>query len=115
MKSDCNPNGFLGMESLEGRQMLSASPAFASVSRGGTLSVSGTRHSDHITVARASKTYYVSENGQTSTFNARSVKSLVVLGGAGNDDITVDNSVAPTGGVVVNGGGGDDSIQGGGG
>src|SRR4051812_10093190 len=84
-----------GMEALEERRFLSAAPAFASLSRGGTLTVSGTRHDDVMFVSRERRhpgTLDAVVNGQVLTFSAAKVRNIFLVGGQGNDDLIIDDS-----------------------
>ncbi|MDB5300178.1 MAG: Hemolysin-type calcium-binding region [Phycisphaerales bacterium] len=115
------------IEGLEGRRMLSAT-----LGHGGLLGVFGTGHADTISVtmdAQTANTIDVSVNGKIKTFDAGSVKFILVNGLGGNDTITIDPSiVTPTtvlggagndtmvaggGGDSLNGGAGNDSLEGG--
>jgi hypothetical protein len=103
------------LESLEGRQLMSAGTV-ALVD--GVLEVTG-----NSTVASAlsvqptssSDSYYTANagNGQLLTVPASSIKAVLITGGTGADTIYVDQSVTVP--VTINGGGGNDGIRGGGG
>lgn len=78
---------------------------------GGILSVSGTVNNDTISIAEQSGNLLVTINGQSETFSAGSVNEIAVLGGLGDDTITIDGSVFPPAAIYA--GGGDDSVAGG--
>src|SRR4051794_23698430 len=77
------------LDPLEARRMLSVS-----VSKGGTLSVVGTNHSDTIYVQmhrHDAKHVDVYVDGTTTTVSTAGVKSIVVNGGARDDTITLSD------------------------
>jgi Ca2+-binding RTX toxin-like protein len=97
------------IEALEERNLLSA----ASLSRGGTLYVEGTRRSDEIVVRRNPANrgeIEVLHDGQSQTFAGR-VKRVLVVSGAGDDSALVDRHLTTP--ATLAGGGGDDSLSGG--
>lgn len=97
------------IEGLEARTLLSA----ASLSRGGTLYVEGTRRNDEIVVRRNPANrgeIEVLHDGQSQTFAGR-VKRVLVVTGAGDDSALVDRHVTTA--ATLAGGGGDDSLSGG--
>lgn len=100
------------IESLEQRQLLSAS-----LSSNGRLLVMGDpTAANAITVSldASATSVTVDVNGATQTFQAANVSKLVVMGGAGNDIIKIDESQHPfTVPAKIFGGGGNDSIVGG--
>jgi Ca2+-binding RTX toxin-like protein len=96
-------------ESLEGRQLFSAS-LFA-----GTLTVNGSAGNDVIQVSRSVGPLFdrldVIENGfVTGSFATGSVSSIQMYGNAGNDVMAVGGGV---GAVYMNGGDGNDYLYGG--
>lgn len=93
-------------ESLESRRLLSAS-----VTSNGTLKVVGEEDAANtINVAYNSTTsqYDVTFNGETSSFDADSVRRLRISGGDEADTITVDGSVKVR--ASINGNDGDDVL-----
>ena len=100
------------VESLEGRVLL----AFSVTDRG-TLVVDGTAGDDTIfvirDVARQSR-LTVSINGVADTVAASTVRRVEIYGGAGNDDLRVDDSAGSTNGLgaTLVGGDGDDVLVG---
>ena len=107
-KTTAAPRG-TAFESLEGRQLFSAS-LYA-----GTLTVSGSAYSDQIQVSRSTGPLFdridVIENGYiTGSFNTGSVSTIRVHGNAGNDTLAVGANI---GGVYLNGGEGNDALYGG--
>src|SRR2546421_12624166 len=75
------------VEVLEERRMLSAS-----LSSHGVLDVEGTRRADVVTVSKTSTGRIdVSVNGVHETFRGRSVHSIVVNAGRGDDAVAVGN------------------------
>ena len=103
-------NAHFEMNALESRLLLSATLVK------GTLTVTGTDANDSITVMRAapkSKFLAVNINGQISTFKASSVKHLVMIGGAGDDQLTItDTNGSVAGTHLENGGDGNDTLTG---
>ena len=103
-------NTHFEMNALESRLLLSATLVK------GTLTVTGTDANDSITVMRAapkSKFLAVNINGQVSTFKASSVKHLVMIGGAGDDQLTITDTNGSVGGThLENGGDGNDTLTG---
>jgi Ca2+-binding RTX toxin-like protein len=100
----------LGIESLERRTMMAADLL------NGTLSVVGTAGDDNIQVQVAASGAHSGElqvdvNGQQNFFNVNQVNSIRIFGRAGNDQITVDDSVSVN--TTINGGKGNDTIKGG--
>ena len=96
-------------ESLEGRQLFSASLSF------GALTVQGSPGSDWIQVSRSVGPLFdridVIENGWvTGSFNTGSVWSINMYGNAGNDTLAVGGGI---GAVYMNGGDGNDALYGG--
>ena len=107
-KTTAAPRGN-AFESLEGRQLFSASLY------GGTLTVSGSPANDAIQVSRSTGPLFdridVIENGVlTGSFNAASVANISMYGNAGNDSLAVGANI---GGVYMNGGEGNDYLYGG--
>jgi uncharacterized protein YkwD len=105
----------LQLERLEDR----AVPSTVDLTNG-TLTVMGTSAGEQIAVTQAGGT--ISVAGANQTFNASSVKLLVIDSGAGNDTISVSSAVTATtiiytgnGNDVIHGGGGQNTIYGGGG
>ena len=74
------------------------------------LRVTGTGGNDQITVMQSASGLVVSAGGWSGTY-ARSYKSLLIDGGAGNDIITLDPSVTVN--AILKGGAGNDSLNGG--
>lgn len=102
------------IENLEGRRMLSAAPA--SLGHHGALHINGTSHGDNIAIwmdSHHKNTLDVSVNGKAFAFRSSSVKSIRVDGNAGDDTITVADSVSTPSTLL--GGLGDDTIMAGGG
>ncbi len=103
-------NTHFEMNALESRLLLSASLVK------GTLTVTGTSGNDTITVLRAaprSKLLAVNVNGQVSVFKAADVKHLVMIGGAGDDQLFIYDVNGTVGGThVENGGDGNDTLSG---
>ena len=105
------------IERLEFRRLLSASLDATS----GLLTVIGTNHADQIALTQAGATLTVNVDGSVSTFDATQVQQISVQGLAGNDLITVAQSVtAPAtldgsagNNTTIRGGGGPESIVGG--
>src|SRR5690348_15611405 len=99
------------IDALEARRMLSVS-----VSKGGTLSVVGTNHSDTIYVQmhrHDAKHIDVFVDGTTTTVSSAGVKSMVILGGARNDSIAIsDRNGTVVGKHDVVGGDGNDTLVG---
>ena len=96
-------------ESLEGRELFSASLSF------GALTVQGSPGSDWIQVSRSVGPLFdridVIENGAvTGSFNTGSVSSIRVNGNAGHDTLAVGGGI---GNVYLNGGDGNDALYGG--
>ena len=97
------------VEGLEVRRLLSAS-----LGHHGLLNVTGTGHSDAISVthdAANAAMIDVSVNGKVSSFPATQVHAVKINAGAGNDDVTVDPSIDDN--CTINGGPGDDILVGG--
>ena len=97
------------LESLESRQMMSAS-LYA-----GTLTVNGSAGNDLMQVSLSTGPLYntinVIENGVTTgTFNSASVSTIRMYGNAGSDTLAVGGGI---GGVYLNGGDGNDALYGG--
>src|SRR5947208_14178474 len=95
--------GMVGMEVLEGRQLLSASVVK------GVLRVNGTAGNDEIRIQKSGTSIQVIENGVTQTFKAGSVKRIRVLAGAGDDSVLVGPAISSN----IAGGTGNDSLTGG--
>jgi hypothetical protein len=98
------------METLEARQLLSASPFQLDA---GQLTVTGTNKSDHISVNVKGKHLTAKMDSKTKTFTAASVQSVVVDSLAGNDTVTIAPTV--TAPATVTGGAGNDTFTAGGG
>jgi Ca2+-binding RTX toxin-like protein len=92
-------------EPLETRQLMS----FTLVN--GLLNVVGTALPDVITVAQANGKLNLTENGKLSSFNATSVKKLIIDALGGNDQIRADMSVTKP--LSLRGNEGNDTLAGG--
>jgi Ca2+-binding RTX toxin-like protein len=97
------------LETLEGRQLMSASLV------GGTLTVQGSPGNDLIQVSLSTGPLYntvnVIENGVTTgTFNSSFVGAIRMYGNAGNDTMAVGGGI---GAVYMSGGDGNDRLYGG--
>src|SRR4051794_7448027 len=112
------------VEPLEGRRLLSASPAVR-LPAGNLVQVHGTDGADVVrvmlhqtagtdgVVVDPSKVDVV-VNGQVTTYNAADFSILLVQGGGGDDDIRVDESAgAVTQMMIFLGGSGNDTLVGG--
>src|SRR5437763_666126 len=98
------------LESLESRRLMSASLA------NGVLTVTGTPGNDTIAVARQdAQTLRLNDNGVVSLFDTHSVRTIVVNGGAGNDQIRINSTVTlpVTQRAELHGGDGNDVLVGG--
>src|SRR5947209_20282577 len=97
-------------EVLEGRRLMSFT--FSA----GVLTVNGTAANDAITVSRQdANTLRLSDNGIVNLFDNSSVRSIVMNGNAGNDQLKIVSTAAlpvkqP---ATLNGGDGNDSLVGG--
>src|SRR5436190_9285981 len=80
--------GMVGMEALEGRQLLSASVVK------GVLRVNGTARNDDIRIQKSGTSIQVIENGVTQSFKGGSVKRIRVLAGAGDDLVLVGPAIS---------------------
>src|SRR5579871_3872257 len=92
----------LQLERLEDR----AVPSTVDLTNG-TLTVMGTSAGEQIAVTQAGGT--ISVAGANQTFNASSVKLLVIDSGAGNDTISVSSAVTAT--TIIYTGNGNDVIH----
>lgn len=93
------------LENLEGRRLMSGVTATLT---SGVLTVQGTPNNDVISVSVSGSNINVDDtNVLVNSFATSSVQSVVVLGGAGNDSITIGAGVPP---ANVNGGAGADTI-----
>lgn len=104
----------LRCERLEEKKLLAGDVALVG---GGTLVINGTNQDDFVQVdqVKGTRSVEVNVNGKTSSFDG--VKTLVITGGNGNDDISV-NTLDDADFLInsfVFGGNGNDIIQGGGG
>ena len=101
---------------LESRRLLSAVLA-----SDGVLTVTGTDHSDHISVTHHTTTHHdhhhgphhsilVVENGHSTEFDPAAVTRVVIEGGAGGDSLAAFHLSRP---VKINGGDGNDFLYGG--
>src|SRR5262245_11265719 len=76
------------VEELEHRRLLSTSLV------NGILRINGTSGADVITVKTSGTTgLRVSDNGIVNRFDVRTVRTIVVFGGAGNDNLQIANDV----------------------
>ncbi len=96
-------------ESLESRRLLTG------VTHTGTLVIDGTEGSDRITVSRRNGQIVAelkaeSDIAVTSSTPSAEVKRILVLGGNGDDNITVQNNVNRR--TTIAGGAGDDHVSG---
>jgi hypothetical protein len=99
------------IEGLEGRCLLSASPAH--LDHRGVLRVLGTGHDDVITIspdAQQAGDIDVAVNGKVTTFQASQVQKIMAWGGRGNDVVDLDPSLNQPATLV--GGAGNDSLVG---
>src|SRR5436305_14625548 len=104
-----------GIESLETRRMMSATPADPHL-EGTVLVVTGTTNNDDIHISKSdASTLRVQENGVVFFFNNASVHSIKVDAGAGNDLVRMENNGAglPSQAANMIGGDGNDSLTGG--
>jgi hypothetical protein len=105
---------FAAFESLEARQLLTASPALsistAAYAGGTQLEIAGTSKADNVNVAPIAGGFKVS-NGAWSQNVLGTFNSIVIKTGKGNDKITIDPSI--TSPAFLYGGVGDDTITGG--
>ena len=110
-------------EKLEGRQMMSATAVGTAELHGGTLTVNGdaTQPTNMVLDYSPDRSKILVHAGSLNTsFDASQVKSLVINGGAGADNIFISNKInlpsnihGGAGNDVIHGGGGDDVIYGG--
>ena len=77
---------------------------------GGGLTVNGTDTADDITVDEDSGFVSVTVNDKQVSFSSKSVKSILVNAGAGNDTIVVETTIG--GPTTILGGAGNDNILG---
>src|SRR3954463_15494850 len=98
------------IECLEERRMLSAS-----ISSHGTLGGEAPRRADVVTISKTSTGRIdVSVNGVHETFRGKSVRSIVVNVGRGDDSVAVGNDNHGIGvHRSIDGGAGNDSLVGG--
>jgi hypothetical protein len=98
------------VETLEERRLLSAS-----LLAHGLLDVEGTRRADVVTITKTSTGRIdVSINGVHQTFRGRSVRSIMVNAGRGDDSVAVSNDHHGIGVMrSIDGGAGDDTLVGG--
>jgi Ca2+-binding RTX toxin-like protein len=96
-----------GVESLESRTLLAATPVAALKS--GVLTITGTASNDVILVGRKALDIVLRLGTKKVTFAAADVKSLKVLAAAGDDRVAVTLSKRTT----IDGGDGDDFLSGG--
>jgi Ca2+-binding RTX toxin-like protein len=103
------------IETLESRQLMSASMADAS-----TLLVNCGNGNDVVSVTLARGTLYVSENGVLSRFSSTPVKTIHVVGNGGSDYLKVSSGITipavlegVTGNDTLIGGAGNDELHGG--
>src|SRR5580765_8073344 len=104
-----------GIESLETRRMMSATPADPHL-EGTALVVTGTTAADTIRISKSdATTLRVEENGVVTFFNNSSVRSIKVDALAGNDLVKLQDTGAglPTQAANLIGGDGNDSLTGG--
>lgn len=100
-------------EALETRQHLTATTLTMTVQQteyGPTLIVGGSNRSDKISITQSSRGITIADSTGSSLVTKR-VKMIQVLGGRGNDRITLSGSVKL--GSIIDGGAGDDVIRGG--
>jgi Ca2+-binding RTX toxin-like protein len=93
------------MEAMESRRLMSVSLS------GGVLTVTGTVYEDVITVQANSTQIAVTDNGPGQVFPLSAVATVRVIGGSGNDRITVFPQV--TRNAFIDGGAGHDLLTGG--
>jgi len=93
----------VGMEALEGRQLLSASIVK------GVLRVSGAGGNDDIRIQKSGTSIQVAINGVAQTFKGGAVKRIRVLAGAGDDSVFVGPAISSS----LSGGPGNDTLIGG--
>ncbi|MGN6506471.1 MAG: hypothetical protein ACTHM6_13005 [Tepidisphaeraceae bacterium] len=86
---------------------------------GNILTITGTTHSDAIAIAAGKRTFHVFVNGKQNDVPTRSVRTVRIYGGLGDDKILVSPNFqtrcsiqAGSGSDLVAGGGGSDSIWG---
>ena len=111
------------VEQLEGRRLLSAGPGDGHEGHGptpglhdGVLTVVGTDANDTIKLSADANFLNVTVNGASSSVARGDVHNIIVYGGAGNDDLEVDNSNGLYDfSTVLIGGKGNDTLVGGGG
>jgi hypothetical protein len=94
-------NGPLGVETLESRRLLAASP----------FVVDGTDRDDTIVVRQTSTAVRVTRNGSTLSRSAADVSAVVINGRGGEDSVSADSTVKVP--LTVYGGSGDDTLRGG--
>jgi Ca2+-binding RTX toxin-like protein len=85
-------------------------PDFWATFENGVLTVNGTDSADQITVRIVNGDLHVWRNGVLKSFVLSWVTSISVIGGAGNDQITIEPGVI---GATIFGGAGNDTITGG--
>ncbi|MDB5296670.1 MAG: Peptidase and in kexin sedolisin [Phycisphaerales bacterium] len=111
-------------ERLEARQLMAATPPVAVVTDPTTalrtLTVTATKKSDTIDLARSGDGLVVTLNGTATTTAYADFDAVVVYAGSGNDVVSVSDNLAvegedfvPVGPVTVRGGSGNDKITGG--
>src|SRR4051812_17270290 len=86
----------VAVERLESRQLFSGTPlgvAQVAVANGTELRITGTKLADHITVAKSTSGFTITNTGGWSTIVNGSFANLRIDGGAGDDLITLDASV----------------------
>jgi len=109
------------LEQLEGRRLMSAGSDGEGYGptaglHDGTLTIVGTDANDIIHLSAEANFLNVSVNGQTSSIGRGDVHQVIVYGGAGNDDLEVDNANGMYDfSTVLIGGKGNDTLVGGGG
>src|SRR4051812_34935129 len=96
-------------ETLESRQLLAASPAVTAKVSSGTLTVTGTDHSEAITIKESGPNMAVLvDNVKIASFN--SVTKIVVNAGKGDDSVQLKFSTLSLP-ATISGGAGDDTIR----
>lgn len=106
-------NNAVTIEALEGRTLFAAAPlgiAEVAVDGGTQLQITGTNKADNIAITQTASGLKVAAVGFEQTLTGI-YKSIKVNAGAGNDRVTVDNSVVTN--VVLYGGAGNDTLTGG--
>jgi Ca2+-binding RTX toxin-like protein len=90
-------------------QLVAESTGSSGLTAGGALVATGTPGNDIISITSGTSAT-LTINGQSTTYPAGAVTSVIVNAGAGNDLVTVGNGLGP---AIIHGGSGDDTLSGG--